>query len=118
MTKEYKTPRIGRIKVRTIDIHAKEWFDKVNGNSYFAAHVTLNYGLPGETTFNIPFKYGYGDYYVQASTKMLQEKGVIKTIDNNKTFVSLRQMCHEHGIVLRASKSEAKQKEVKEWGNP
>lgn len=118
MQKEYKAPRIGRIKVRTIDINAKEWFDKNHGNSYFAARITLNFGLPGATTFTIPFKYGYGDYYVQASTEMLRKGGVIKTIDNNKTFISLWQMCHEHGIILRASKSEAKQKEAKEWGKP
>lgn len=115
---EYKTPRIGRVKLRTIDIQAKEWFDKVNGNSYWSARVTLNFGLPSEKTIVLPFQYGYGDFYRQEVTQTLREIGIIKTVNPEEYHVSLRQMCHEHGIVLRASKSEAKQKEVKEWGNP
>jgi hypothetical protein len=33
------------MKIKTIDITALEWFDKVNGNSYFSATVTLNFGM-------------------------------------------------------------------------
>ena len=40
--------------IKTIDIQAKEWFDKVNGNSYFSAIATINYGLQDQKTINVP----------------------------------------------------------------
>jgi len=33
------------MKIKTIDVNVKEWFDKVNGNSYFAGTVSLNFGM-------------------------------------------------------------------------
>ena len=35
-------------QLKTIDINAKEWRDKINGNSYFSSDVTLNYGMENE----------------------------------------------------------------------
>lgn len=63
------------VKVQTIDINAKEWFDKVNGNSYFAGSVTINYGQPDAEKINMPFQYGYGDSYQYAAMTLLKEKG-------------------------------------------
>ena len=34
--------------LKTIDIEAKEWRDKVNGNSYFSSDITLNYGMDNQ----------------------------------------------------------------------
>ena len=31
----------------------KEWFDKVNGNSYFSSDVTLNYGMNNQKTIKL-----------------------------------------------------------------
>jgi hypothetical protein len=62
-------------QVQTIDINAKEWFDRINGNSYFAGSVTLNFGQPDAITLNMPFQYGYGDSYQYAAMSMLKEKG-------------------------------------------
>ena len=50
--------------LKTIDIQAKEWFDKVNGNSYFSGIITLNFGFPDVETFIMSFQYGYGDQYI------------------------------------------------------
>jgi hypothetical protein len=36
--------------INTIDIQAKEWFDRINGNSYFSGQVTLDYGQETEKT--------------------------------------------------------------------
>ena len=54
-------------QLKTIDINAKEWRDKINGNSYFSSDVTLNYGMQNEETIKLPFQYGYGDQYYYAS---------------------------------------------------
>ena len=53
--------------LKTIDINAKEWFDSVNGNSYFSSKVTLNYGLHNEKSIKLPFQYGYEDAYIDQS---------------------------------------------------
>jgi len=63
------------LQVQTIDINAKEWFDRTYGNSYFAGYVTINYGLPNAITLNMPFQYGYGDSYQYAAMSLLKEKG-------------------------------------------
>lgn len=41
--------------MKTIDIVALEWFDKINGNSYFAATVTLDFGTDQAQSFKLPF---------------------------------------------------------------
>lgn len=63
--------------VQTIDINAKQWFDKANGNSYFSAEVVTNYGTPTAQTFILPFQYGYGDHYIYAGLQKLKELGLI-----------------------------------------
>jgi len=62
---------------KTVDVTAREWFDKVNGNSYFAARVTLDFGMETERSYILPFQYGYGDHYRDVAFKLLQENGEI-----------------------------------------
>jgi hypothetical protein len=50
-------------KIKTVDITAKEWFDKINGNSYFSAIITINFGMKNSKTLYVPFQYGYGEHY-------------------------------------------------------
>ena len=64
-----------KTQVKTIDVNAREWFDKVNGNSYFAGSVTVNFGYPDSFNLNMPFQYGYGDSYTYAAIKLLNEAG-------------------------------------------
>lgn len=95
-----------KMKVNTIDINAKEWFDKVNGNSYFAANVTLNFGQPDQINIVLPFQYGYGDCYQYAAIKVLNEQNFI----NVKYLQDLR----ENGIIVRYNiQRNCKQRELK-----
>ena len=41
--------------IKTIDINAKEWYDKINGNSYFAGYVVVNKGTKTENIFIMRF---------------------------------------------------------------
>ena len=41
---------------------AKEWFDDVNGNSYWSARVE---DIEKDITYIFPFQYGYGDQSLQ-----------------------------------------------------
>lgn len=54
-----------------IDLNTKEWFDRVNGNSYFSAVVTLNYKMEDEKTMLLPFQYGYGSHSEHMAFKAL-----------------------------------------------
>lgn len=58
--------------IKPLIIRGKSWFDRVNGNSYCSARVTINFGMPDEQTFSVPFQYGYGSYYEQASFEEIE----------------------------------------------
>lgn len=49
-------------EIKTIDINTLTWLDKIDGNTYFAQRITLNYGLDNETEIINPFKYGYSSF--------------------------------------------------------
>ena len=90
------------INIKTIDLIAKEWFDKINGNSYFSCEITINFGLKDEEIFNIPFQYGYGNHFEEMSFKAIIEKFNIQT-DKHK---HLSIFCRENNIILRSVKHE------------
>jgi hypothetical protein len=99
------------MKVKTIDINVKEWFDKVNGNSYFAGEVVVNYGMKSEIIFNMPFQYGYGEQYVQEATTILNHKDLTKA----ENFCLWR-YCKDNKIILRTNKEEnCLQRELKAY---
>lgn len=94
--------------VKTIDIQAKEWFDRVNGNSYFAGVVTVNYGMEDVKEFIMPFQCGYGDSYRYKAIEVLKEKGLI---DTDKEYI-----LRDKGIIIRSYIVRGcKQRELKEY---
>lgn len=99
------------MKTKTIDINAKEWFAKVNGNSYFSGTITLNYGLKNEETFLMPFQYGYGSSYEYEAKAMLTQFNKI-SVDYGKPF---SMYCRENNIILRSTlKENCLQRELKQ----
>ena len=84
--------------VKTIDVNALEWWDRVPGNSYFSATVTVNFGMPDQCQILIPFQYGYGDHYKGVTRDALQVLGV--QIDGALWTVK------DAGIILRTNKVE------------
>jgi hypothetical protein len=97
--------------IKTIDINAKEWFDKVNGNSYFAGTITLNYGMKSGETFLMPFQYGYGSSFEQEAKATLTQFNKI----SGAWSQPLSMYCRENKILYRSSIIEnCKKKELKE----
>lgn len=82
-------------QLQTIDINAKEWFDKVNGNSYFAGSITLNFGQPDAITLNMPFQYGYGDYYLWKAVETLKNQKILPE------YVSTFHQLQDAGTIIR-----------------
>lgn len=87
--------------MKTIDINAKEWFDKTYGNSYFSAEIIIDYAMDTEKKFKLEFQYGYGDHYKTMARQKLQEEGLVP-----KETISLWRYCDENKIILRTSKKE------------
>ena len=88
--------------MKTIDVNAKEWFDKANGNSYFSGIVIIDYKMKTEKTFKMPFQYGYGDHYEYMAGELLTEEGVI----TKNRLTALWRYCEENDIIYRRSKQE------------
>ena len=99
---------------KSISINSKEWFDKVNGNSYFSGTVTLDHGTETEETFLMPFQYGYGSQHEQEAKSILTQFNKISSNWNQ----SLYSYCKENNIKFCSSiQTECKQKELKEIEN-
>jgi hypothetical protein len=91
-------------EIKTIDIQVLEWFDKMYGNSYFAANVTINYCLDNEDTFVIPFTYGYGDHAVSVSLKEIQ-----KRYEGTPSYIyEIREL----GVIVRTNRRDALKREL------
>ena len=80
-------------KTNKIIITAKEWFDRINGNSYFAAKIELE----NEILF-IPFSYGYDEAYLYEAIKLLIKENYIPA--NVQNFCALKNYCNNNKIVF------------------
>ena len=95
-------------RLHTIEVIAKEWFDKSAGNSYFSARITLN----DKHVIKLPFQYGYGSQFEYAATDAL---GPYLGLNLNNR--SLFRLCQENEVKLYTRMIEdCKKKDVKEWG--
>ena len=96
-------------KAKCITIIGKEWFDKINGNSYFSAQILIN----NETKIWIPYTSGYGDQYVYVAYQKLKEQGYV----NKETRYALTSDFKDQGINLYYCKMEnCSKKDVISWG--
>ena len=92
-----------RNKVHTIDVQAKEWFDKVNGNSYFGGIITVNYGRKNQMQFSLPFQYGYGDHYRDEAFKLLIYNKVLNDVNERESY---HRYYERKNIIARHTKHE------------
>lgn len=85
------------MKLKKIEIQAKEWRDTLNGNSYFSAIVTLN----DDKEILIPFEYGYGQFFEFKSMRELIKRDLLP-----EDVASLTKYCRENDIELVSNKEE------------
>ncbi len=84
--------------MKTIDINAKEWRDKINGNSYFSGLVIIDFGMKSEEVFLMPYQYGYGSQYEQEAKGILTYANKIST-----QYETLNSYCKRENIILRSN---------------
>jgi hypothetical protein len=101
------------MEIKTIDIQAKEWFDRANGNSYFATRTTINYGMDDQKDFFLPWQGGYGEHYIYEAGAQLNEHNWISLSHG----APLWRYCGENDIILRTSKQEnCLKRDMVAWG--
>jgi len=91
--------------LRSLFIEGREWFDKVNGNSYFSARIWVD----GGQIAILPFQYGYGSQFEYEAQKKLLELGYIPQEEKNAGLWSIAQKL---GFDFYSSKSETKKSEM------
>lgn len=84
----------------TIDITTLVWFDKINGNSYFAQEITLNYGLSDAEVHKNPFQYGYDSYQYEALDFLV--KNVFPEFKDSKAYEMFK-FCDDNNIIVRSN---------------
>src|SRR3990167_6471992 len=96
------------MKIKTIDVYALEWFDRANGNSYFAGEVIINYGMKSVKSILMHFQYGYEPHYRDAGFSALINANLIKDAEtyDNSAREALHQYCERKNIILRTTKNE------------
>ena len=57
--------------MKTIDIIANEYHDRINKNSYFNCGITIDKETDQEKHIHLPFQYGYEDQYIHVATDHL-----------------------------------------------
>ena len=91
--------------MKTIDIIAKEWFDKVNGNSYFSAIIVIDYGTEKAKEYKLPFQYGYGSHYIDMAGEYIR-KNILHLPEEKNGYFILWQYCRDNKKILRTTKHE------------
>lgn len=66
------------MKIKTVTVFGKRWFDRVNGNTYFSNQVYVN----GDYVGGIDYEYGYGEMYMQRARDILAREGIIEFEDD------------------------------------
>ena len=74
-------------------IHAKEWRDKINGNSYHAVNV-LN--TQNNLMIASQFTYGYGDQFLQTASEAMIKQGWIKERLKNLDFLQVHNIIEKN----------------------
>ncbi len=93
--------------VKTIHVVTKTWFDKVNGNTYFAQMIIINWGCKGEQLFFNHFQYGYSSFNHYALQRVAEVVGCDKA-DLKKVPV--------FGVLVRGCKKrDLKSTNYSEW---
>ncbi len=107
------TEGVQEMAIERIEVQGREWFDRVNGNSYCSARVLVD----DELVVVIPFQYGYGHAFEQYAGEELARISVVffEKYPNGATE-TLRRYCARNNIHYSNHICSALKREVQEWG--
>lgn len=93
--------------MKNLFIESKEWFDRVNGNSYFSSRIEID----GKLVAILPFQYGYGSHSENVAAKKLHELGF-----NDKNYSYPSFFRDDDVVVNIAMHDKCLKREVTAWG--
>ena len=93
--------------MKDLNISVKKWFDKVNGNTYFAALITID----NKESILLPFQYGYGSQWEQEAKAVLTQQNRISCEygQNLKNYCKENNIYYSYQVYDNCKKSELKQ---------
>lgn len=86
-----------------IDVKARKWFDKVNGNTYHTVRIYIEDNGNSEVLKTNGIVYGYGDHYEQTACEMLNKAGyrlntaTVKKVNNLAGYDAFRDTTFRYG---------------------
>lgn len=80
--------KINPENIAAINVTGREWFDKINGNSYNDFTIIFKTLVDTSYLFGV-MEYGYGDYYKQRANAVLRTLG----LSNVPTFYNKKEGC-------------------------
>ena len=83
-------------KKDNVSIVFGEWFDRINGNTYYDALVYI-----GDSAYQVQYRYGYNHGDKQAVDEVLQEIGYRVRTNKRDMYAPYR---HIHNIVIDKKK--------------
>lgn len=107
-----KLPKFWRkdASFKTITIHGKKWFDRVNGNTYHSVRATVNQGMKNEFSLICEWQYGYDDHYIQTVREKLVKMGAVSD------YHKISDMILKGKLTLTAYADDVKKSEMIQWG--
>jgi hypothetical protein len=113
-TMEHLKPKYWRKdkSLKVVNLYVLTWFDKLAGNTYFAATLTVN----NKYTMNIPFQYGCRSHADTVAGQLLVKLGMVSKCSGAD---SLWKICKNAGIdtnspAYTVTATEALQRELKQ----
>lgn len=84
------------MKVTSIRLLGRRWFQKSYGNTYHTCEVWVN----DELVHKCPFAYGYGSQYAQSAQDWLDKNGYLPGMCSNNMNETLWRYCVRKNITL------------------
>jgi len=88
-------------KVYAINVFCTKWFDKINCNTYFSCKV--NVLGKNNIEFILPFQYGYGQHYLDATFRYLIDNKILPSNikpNNSNMLPNFNKFCRDNEINL------------------
>lgn len=110
------------MKITTIVVMARRWFDKANGNTYHSVRVSTADTSGAVTNTIHPFAYGYGEHFLQTAAEIVEAipGGEVRCQRYaNGGREGLVSACHRLGIALTVDVVDVpRRKDLHEGGRP
>ena len=87
------------MKVKSIQVIGKRWFQRSYGNTYHSVKISIN----NNKWIRLPKQYGYGDQYITTAKNYLVKEGILEHSPD-----VLWRYCQYHNIKLLTSVSDVK----------